>query len=380
MTTAAPRPRVGEAAWRRQAERLQELAVPASGRTLLSCSAPLGVGGLGRHLEEIAGALQRRGDASAGVTVICGSAERSASRARGDLRAAALTRGLKPLVRFSPAWRLWLTSVSFDADAARRAPVADQLITFNGTALAQFRAARARQTESIALVSATAHMRHVLAQQARACRQYPLERPWASRVLTRNLREYALAERIYVSSNYIRESFAREGFPEEKLAHFPLTPDARFQPPPERPAGPAFAIAYVGGLTVDKGVPLLLEAFARLPHDDMRLLLVGGWKTRSMRRHVQSACARDARVELVRGDPLPALQRARLCVHASYSDGFGYAAAEAMACGVPVLVSANTGMKDLIDAGTNGLVLPSGDVDAWTDAIDAAYRGELFTR
>jgi hypothetical protein len=39
-----------------------------------------------------------------------------------------------------------------------------------------------------------------------------------------------------------------------------------------------------------------------------------------------------------------------------------------------VLVSEDTGMKDLIDRGRNGLVLPTGDLNALTEAIDAAYR------
>jgi glycosyltransferase involved in cell wall biosynthesis len=70
------------------------------------------------------------------------------------------------------------------------------------------------------------------------------------------------------------------------------------------------------------------------------------------------------------------LHGARLYVHPAYEDGFAYAPAEALACGLPVLVSEDTGMKELIEVGTNGLVLPTGDLDALTEAIDAVYRGE----
>ena len=35
-------------------------------------------------------------------------------------------------------------------------------------------------------------------------------------------------------------------------------------------------------------------------------------------------------------------------------------------------------MKDLIDPGVNGLVLRTGDRVALTEAIDAAYRGEIL--
>jgi glycosyltransferase involved in cell wall biosynthesis len=78
------------------------------------------------------------------------------------------------------------------------------------------------------------------------------------------------------------------------------------------------------------------------------------------------------------GDPFSALRTAALYVHPTYNDGFAYAPAEALACGVPVIVSEDTGMKDLIEPGRTGLVLPTGDVGALTQAIEAAYRGELF--
>lgn len=61
----------------------------------------------------------------------------------------------------------------------------------------------------------------------------------------------------------------------------------------------------------------------------------------------------------------------------AYEDGFAYAPAEALACGVPVIVSEDTGMKDLVDPGANGLILGTGDADALADALDAAYRGAV---
>jgi glycosyltransferase involved in cell wall biosynthesis len=97
-----------------------------------------------------------------------------------------------------------------------------------------------------------------------------------------------------------------------------------------------------------------------------------------MRRFVQEACAADPRISARPGDPLPHLQRARLCVHPAYEDGFAYAPAEALACGVPVIVSEDTGMKDLISASGAGLVVASDDMDALSDSIDAAYRGEIL--
>jgi glycosyltransferase involved in cell wall biosynthesis len=125
-------------------------------------------------------------------------------------------------------------------------------------------------------------------------------------------------------------------------------------------------------------VPLLVDAFARLAHRDMRLVLLGGWATRGMRRFIERAIARDPRIEVRLGDPLPRIRAAQLYVHPSYDDGFGYAPTEALAAGVPAVVSDSTGMKELVVSGRNGLVVPTGDLDALTAAIDTAYRGELL--
>jgi glycosyltransferase involved in cell wall biosynthesis len=361
--------------WRAQCEREQEAALPA-GHVVVTCAAPLGKGGLGRHTQEILAALERRGEQG---TAVCGSNIKTHPVSGPLPTRVRLLTALTPLARRSPGWRVWARRVAFDADAARRLPPADHLVTFNRQALAQMQAARSAGYESLALVAASLHVRELAERHRRAYRQYPLEHSFAERVLKRYLLEYAQAERIYVASTGTWESFRAQGVPAEKLARFPLTPDPRYTPPDEPPATPTFDVVYVGALTVAKGVPLLIDAVRRLPHEDLRLVLVGGWSTRGMRRFVEEARARDPRIVLAPGDPLPRLRAARLCAHPTYGDGFAYAPAEALACGVPVAVSEDTGMQDLIAPGRDGTVLPTGDLDAWTAAIDAAYRGELLT-
>lgn len=360
---AAPGAGSLDAAWRAAREREQQAAVPR-GRVIVSCSARRGTGGLGRHSSELEDAV-----ASGGGEALALSGADARQPGLGALR---------QLARFSPPWRSWLNCVAYDRHAAARLPAAEHLIAFNGESLAQLRAARRRGLQSVQLVSANSHLRRVQRQHQLACRRHPLERPWSSRLLPRNLREYALAERILCSTAYIRESFLEEGFAEERLGWFPLTPDPRFQPAPRPAGGSRFTIVYTGSLTVAKGVPLLIEAIARLRHADLRLVLVGGWSTRGMRRFVEGARGADPRIEVSPGDPLPHLREAALCVHPTYEDGFAYAPAEALAAGVPTIVSEDTGMKELITPGVDGLILPTGDLDALTEAIDAAYRGEVL--
>jgi glycosyltransferase involved in cell wall biosynthesis len=280
-------------------------------------------------------------------------------------------------MHLAAAQRALRKSRQFDVYAAGALPAAEHLIAFNGTALAQIRAARRTGGMSTALVSATSHFRLLARQHALAHRQYPLEESWATRLLERNLSEYSEVDRIYVSSDYTRDSFIAEGVGEELLTRLVLTPDPRFEPGRSDAASSTFDIVFCGSLSVVKGVPLLIDAVRALPYADLRLVLVGGWKSRGMRRFVQRACAQDPRIWAGHGDPLPRLRGARLCVHPTYNDGFGYAPAEALACGVPVIVTEDTGMKDLIEPGRNGAIVPTGDLGALTQAVEVAYRGEL---
>jgi len=375
LSASSDAPAPLEQGWREQARRRQVEALP-QGRVTVSCPAPLDSGGLGRHLREILDALARGGRPNAAVCR--GSRPEPGREADVELAPGWRAKLASPLARSSRAWRMWAMSVDFDAAAAGQLPAAEHLIAFNGSSDAQLRRVARERWSSRALVSANSHFRQVIARHRQAHAQYPIERPWVTHLLRRNLREYALADRIYVSSEYIRESFLREGHDEHTLSLFPLTPHPRYRPAGRPSRSSTFDVVYVGSLLVHKGVPLLLDAFTRLPHEDLRLVLIGGWSTRAMRRHLERATAADARITIAPGDPLQALQRASLCVHPAYEDGFGYAPAEALACGVPVIVSEDTGMKELIAPGRSGVVVPTGELEVLAESIDAAYRGELL--
>jgi glycosyltransferase involved in cell wall biosynthesis len=356
--------------WRARTYAVQQAVLPP-GHVVVTCGVPFGGGGLGRHLKEIVDALERNGQER---DYICNS--NLPPPRRGEVPLAAMLR--TPQARLSLGWRLWKTRVTFDARAARRLPAADSLMAFNRQAMAQFRTAREQGYGSLSLVTGSPHVRRVARQHGLAYDAYPLERSFGTFIVERYLAEYEQAERIFVASRYTWESFTEQGIPDERLALFPLTPDPRFRPP-DRPQAPdTFNVVYAGSLSVAKGVPLLIDAFRRLPHRDLRLILIGNWKTRGMRRFMGEALAGDERIEVSPGDPLPHLHRAGVCVHPAYEDGFAYAPAEALACGVPVLVTADTGMKDLIEPGRTGEILATGDGAALSAAIDAAYRGEIL--
>jgi glycosyltransferase involved in cell wall biosynthesis len=249
---------------------------------------------------------------------------------------------------------------------------------FAGKSLRTFRTAARLGTDRLELVAPNSHVQNVSRLHARAAADCGLADSWLNQAqIRKTLREYALADRIYVHSEYVRQSFLDAGIPAAKLARTVLHPDSRFVPPQRRPKDDTLRIAYVGRVEMTKGIALLLSAFERLPIQNAELRIVGGWSTRSVRQQLQSRIAQDLRITVQPGDPLPVLQKADVFVHPSYEDGFGYAPMEALACGVPVVVTEDTGMKEYVRDGINGFVVPTGSVDAIVAALENLIRSPL---
>lgn len=70
-------------------------------------------------------------------------------------------------------------------------------------------------------------------------------------------------------------------------------------------------------------------------------------------------------------DDVPDLLRGSMAnvVPSLWLEAFGNAAAEALACGVPVIASATGGLKEIVDHEGNGLLVPPGDAFALADAL-----------
>ncbi len=348
------------------------MTAAAAAVDVLACAVAPDGGGLGQHFAQVVDAARAAGRA----VVYYSSAPRPADAAAGvgvavGNRPFALAAAYTP-VRFSPGWQNFLQGDLFDRAVAGRlaGPVASYT-GFGGQSLHAFARARRFGAGRLELQAANSHVDHLARRHAEATRRWPIEGSWLNDAQRRKtLREYAAADVIHVASQYTWDSFAAAGVAEAKLRRIALRPAGRFRPPAARPAADGvFRVVCVGSLTVAKGIPLLVEAFARLADGRAELTLVGGWGTRGMRRYLRAAMAADPRVRVAPGDPLPHLHRADVCVHPTFEDGFAYAPMEAMAAGVPVVVTQDTGMKEHVQEGVTGHVVPTGDGDAILDRL-----------
>jgi glycosyltransferase involved in cell wall biosynthesis len=334
---------------------------------IISANAPYGEGGLGGFLATVVEEARATGELECYYS-LAGRINDQCGRMISLDRWAPLFRW--PPYRWHHSWRECLAGELFDRAVARRLATIDVFHGFGGTCLRSFRQARRIGIGQLIVESATSHIDNVWRQHRAAAAAYPIEESWLSAALYRKtLREYALADAIVVSSEYARHSFLARGVPAAKVRSRIQTVGRRFTPPLAWPTRAGFNVIYVGRLQVTKGVPVLMDAFARLEDPGATLTLVGGTATEEMDRYLRHRLAADRRITIAPGDPLPYLHRADVLVHPTYEDGLALAPMEALACGVPVLVTDDTGMKEHVSRGHNGFVLPTGDVDSLVEHL-----------
>ena len=63
-------------------------------------------------------------------------------------------------------------------------------------------------------------------------------------------------------------------------------------------------------------------------------------------------------------------------VSSSLEDGFSMVQLQAMACGLPIITTHNTGASELINEGEEGFVIPIKDIDLLKDKINILYKDE----
>lgn len=340
---------------------------------VISCNSPYGQGGVGQHFAQLVEEA-RRLDVLNTYYTPRGKPEDSRRR---ELQShwASLVSQYTP-VRFFPGWETYIRSELFDRKVARALVEPEtRFMGFAGECLRSFRKARKLGFRELELVSPTSHVENVWRLHQQALRDSGVGHSWLNRALVRKIRrEYEMADRIYVNSEYTRQSFLSAGYEASRLVRTHLSVDPRFTPASDPSAENRFHIAYVGRADVTKGIVLLLEAFSKLSIPDARLTIVGSWSNRSMRHYIQGWMARDPRIELAPGDPLPVLQGADVLVSPSYQDGWGYAPMEALACRVPVIVTEDTGMKECVVEGYNGYVIPTGNEETLVDRLEHLYH------
>ena len=167
------------------------------------------------------------------------------------------------------------------------------------------------------------------------------------KIIQQELQEYSLADRIAVPSLFVKRSFLSQGFPEERLVHSPFGTNLDCFSPGIK-IDHKFRVVYAGSLSVRKGIHYLVQGFKNANIPDSELVLVGGNTTDTP----QLIGPTDERIHCVGHVPQKQLveyyRNSSVFVMASIEEGLACVQAQAMACGLPLICTTNTGGEDLL--------------------------------
>jgi glycosyltransferase involved in cell wall biosynthesis len=136
-------------------------------------------------------------------------------------------------------------------------------------------------------------------------------------------------------------------------------------------------VGTVGELRFKKAIPLLVEAYSKLPTLQREKLILGGPYSDSLEQRVVEDVISSYKLEnevvstgyLKRQQLLEQLANFNVFVVCSYHDGLPNTLLEAASCGVPIVATKVGGMLDVLVDGENALLVEPGNSQQLSEAI-----------
>ena len=191
-----------------------------------------------------------------------------------------------------------------------------------------------------------------------------------ARSLARKEAEYRLADLIVANSDFVRESFLEAGFPADKIVSIPTGCPSVAKVLANAGSGQEpLNFLFAGTLSLRKGLPYLVKAWNLFkPGKAARLWLAGG-------NDLKSVNFNDPQAGIYQ---LGALNHKELKIRYAQADvfvlptlleGLAHVLLEALAAGLPVITTRESGCGDLVEQGKNGILVKSASAEALADAM-----------
>lgn len=169
--------------------------------------------------------------------------------------------------------------------------------------------------------------------------------------------------RFIALTDFAKQKLVAAGLPSEKIRIKPNF--VEWRPAPD--AGARSGGIYVGRLTTEKGIDVLMKALLRFKADDHQIEVMGtGPLEGTMAAQLGSRCLGFQPLEVVLGK----MERAAFMVLPSiWYEGFPRTIVEAFACGLPVIASRLGSMAELVVDGETGLLFETSNASDLADKI-----------
>src|SRR3989344_7771560 len=264
-------------------------------------------------------------------------------------------------------------SAMYDGMASRALRKCDICVAWAGYGLETLRRAKKLGAKTVIERGSSHILYHTEILKEEAALQHSRVQFGHPKVIEKELREYEEADYISIPSLFVKRTFLDRGFPESKLIHVPYGVDLALFKEVRKEDG-VFRVIFGGGICFRKGVHYLLQAFAELNLPNSELLLLGTVADemipylKKYEGHFRQMAYR----------PKSELHwwysQGSVFVMPSLEEGLAMVQPQAMACGLPVVATTNTGGDDIIRDGIDGYIIPIRDVEKLKEKILFLYK------
>ena len=192
-------------------------------------------------------------------------------------------------------------------------------------------------------------------------------------VIEKELNEYEEADYISIPSLFVKRTFLERGIPESKLIHVPYGVDiSKFKQIPKKDE--KFRVIFAGGMILRKGVHHLLKAFSELNLPNSELMLVGAIsdEIKPFFKKYEGKFKYIGRVP--QSELYKYYSQGSVFVMMSLEEGLALVQPQAMACGLPIIATTNTGAEDIVRDGKDGFIIPIRDIEKLKEKLTYLYK------
>lgn len=192
--------------------------------------------------------------------------------------------------------------------------------------------------------------------------------------LHRRFEAYGPIGRFIAPSRFLADTLRRGGVFPDRVHHIPNFVDTDALTPRQ---GPGTAIVSIGRLSVEKGVDTVIRAVGMVAGAEL-IVAGSGPERAALETLARSEAPGQVRfVGHLSADGVAELNRsARVAVLAArWHENMPLSVLETMGAGVPMVVTSLGGLPELVDHGTNGLIVPPDDPHALAEALAVFVEG-----
>ncbi|HTM98133.1 MAG TPA: glycosyltransferase family 4 protein, partial [Pedobacter sp.] len=271
------------------------------------------------------------------------------------------------------SWLDYNMPILFDKLAAKKLKNSDILITWAWSGLESIK--QIKKLGGIAIVeecgSCNKFQNKILLEEYTNL-DLKFETPTPDHIVERQLREAQIADYILCPSQHVMNSFIENGISEHKFRLIPYGVNQGIFKP-KWIENEEFTIIFVGTIGVRKGLIYLFKALELL-EIPFKCILIGSVETQFQEYYRQYAHLFTHYVHVPHHELVDYYNKASAFVFPSLDEGMALVQLEAMACGLPIICTPNSGGDSVVTEGIEGYIVPIRNPSAIAQKITHLYN------